>query len=155
MTTIRPAQAADIDAIASLLDEMDRFYGGTSTEPLEDRLAQIDTALFGPTATSRALVAWDEESLVGLVSYSFLWPAAGLTRSLYMKDLYVANSCRSAGVDKILEERFMNELFTIARDNSCCRVEWAADVDDTPALNFYDKLGFKPSTSQLFYRTVL
>lgn len=155
MTVLRPARTADTEAVASLLDEMERHYGGVSTDPIEVRIAQIDNALFGPTATSRAILAWDAASLVGMTSYSFLWPAAGLTRSLYMKELYVADSCRRAGVDKILEERLMDELFSIARDNDCSRVEWAADVDDTPALNFYDKLGFKPSPAQIFYRSVL
>ena len=34
----------------------------------------------------------------GMASYSFLWPAAGLTRSLYLKELYVAQDWQRQGI---------------------------------------------------------
>lgn len=150
MTAIRPAQPTDTRAIAGLMDELYRHYGGGSTDPIEVQVAQIDDALFGPTATGHAILVWDESTLIGIAAYSFLWPAAGLTRSLLLKEIYVTEAHRR-GVEKIL----MDEVHSIARNHGCSRVEWTADVDDTSARDFYDELGYKPSSEQIFYRSVL
>ena len=90
MTTIVPAEPSNIEALAGLAEEMDRFYGWTGSEPLESRVAQINEALFSDPPSAYALLAWDKGEPVGFASYSFLWPAIGLTRSLYLKELYIA-----------------------------------------------------------------
>lgn len=151
MVTIAPAQAADVDAIAKLLEELDRFYGGTPTEPLEAQLAQINEALFSATPAGSALLAWDDDKLVGLASYSFLWPAAGLTRSLYLKELYVAEAYRRSGIGKQL----MEALHDVAREHHCSRVEWTTDSPNLDAQQFYEELGAKPDSSKIMYRSVL
>ena len=49
------------------------------------------------------LLARDEDGvLAGFASYSFLWPAVGLTASLYLKELYVAASRQRHGVGTLL-----------------------------------------------------
>jgi hypothetical protein len=40
------------------------------------------------------MLAWDGDDLAGFAAYSFLWPAVGLTRSLFLKELYVAEAAR-------------------------------------------------------------
>ena len=47
MIDVSPARPADLEAIAALLEEMDRFYGATEVEPLEHRMRQIEEAIFG------------------------------------------------------------------------------------------------------------
>ena len=84
MIDIRPARREDTAAIASLLEELDQFYGATQDEPLATRLAGIEADLFMSPPAAFALLAWADSSLVGLASYSFLWPAAGVTRSLHV-----------------------------------------------------------------------
>ena len=76
-----------IPAMSALLGEMDRFYGSASADPEDAREQQIYQALFGETSAGHALLARHDEELVGLAAYSFLWPAVGLTRSLYLKEL--------------------------------------------------------------------
>jgi GNAT superfamily N-acetyltransferase len=151
VVTIAPAQAADVEAIAKLLDELDRFYGGDMSEPFEDQLAEINEALFSTTPAGSALLAWDGDMLVGLASYSFLWPAAGLTRSLYLKELYVAETHRRSGIGK----RLMEALHDVARAHHCSRVEWTTDAPNLDAQRFYEELGVKPETSKIMYRSVL
>ena len=53
-------------------------------------------------------------------AYSFLRPAAGLTASLYLKELYVAAAYRRAGVGRLL----MDELNKIAARRGLSRMEW-------------------------------
>ena len=63
--------------LVGLLAERDRFYGISRADP---EPAVIEDALFGPVPAGRALVALYDGEVVGLAAYSFLWPAAGVTR---------------------------------------------------------------------------
>jgi len=145
---VRPAAADDIDQLLMLTEEMDRFYGGTSVEPIEQRRQQVHDALFGDLPAAQMSLACDGETAVGFASYSFLWPAVGLTRSLYLKELYVSQAQQRQGVGRAL----MESLLEIARKNDCSRVEWTTDASNSAAQVFYEACGVEPSSSKLFYR---
>ncbi|HEV8652413.1 MAG TPA: GNAT family N-acetyltransferase [Actinomycetes bacterium] len=148
MVFVTPAEPGNIDGIAALLEEMDRSYGATEVEPLELRVGQINDAIFSNPPAAYALLAWDGAQLVGLAAYSFLWPAIGLTRSLYLKELYVAQEYRRKGVGKLL----MEGIFEVAAKYECSRVEWTTDDDNANAQRFYDNLGVRKYPSKVFYR---
>jgi ribosomal protein S18 acetylase RimI-like enzyme len=150
-TVVSSARPDDAEAIARLLEEMDRFYGSTTSEPLDQRVGQINEALFSSAPAAYALLAWNETELVGIASYSFLWPAVGLTRSLYLKELYVAESARRASVGR----RLMSGLFDLAEKHRCSRVEWTTDASNQAAQRFYEELGALPHQSKIFYRSEL
>lgn len=149
MTTFSPASPQDVEAIAELLAEMDRFYGADDDrEPLGERIRQINEALFADPPAAYALLAWDGGALAGIATYSFLWPAIGLTRSLYLKELYVADRYRNQGIGR----RLMGQLIQTVEKAGCTRVEWTTDTDNPGAQDFYDELGFSPHESKIFYR---
>ena len=148
MITISPAGPDDARAIATMLEEMDRFYGSASPEPLDHRIRQITEALFADPPAAHALLAWDGADLVGFAAYSFLWPAVGLTRSLYLKELYVSEARQRSGIGKLL----MQAIFDTAAKHGCSRVEWTTDNDNIGALTFYDKLGLPRHPAKVFYR---
>lgn len=148
MTEVRPADVGDVELLATLLEEMDRFYGAADIEPRDARVRQIKDALFTDPPTAYALLAWQDKALVGLATYSFLWPAVGLTRSLFLKELYVAETHRRAGVAR----RLMQGLFDLAAKYGCSRVEWMTDDVNTDAQQFYEGEGHRPNSSKVFYR---
>jgi GNAT superfamily N-acetyltransferase len=148
VVNIAPAQPDDTNAIADLMDELNQFYGETTTEPLEERSAQIRDALFSDPPAAHALLAWEGSTLIGFASYSFLWPAAGLTRSLYLKELYVSEAHRRSGVGSSL----MTALFEVAEGHRCSRVEWMTETENTSAQQFYEGFEVKPHAGKLFYR---
>lgn len=148
MVSIRHAQPDDVGAIAELLDELDRFYGTTETDSFDRRARQVHEALFTAPPAAYALTAWHDGKLVGLASYSFHWPAVGLTRSLFLKELYVVEEFRRSGIGKQL----MTSLFEIARQTGCSRVEWTTDAYNTHAQKFYDSMSVPPDQSKIFYR---
>ncbi|WP_431886757.1 GNAT family N-acetyltransferase [Micromonospora wenchangensis] len=127
MTTVVAAEPVNVDAIAALLEELHTFYGETEVEPRDVRIRQITEALFGDPPLAHAVLVGDTQALVGLATYSFLWPAAGLTRPLYLKELYVAESARGQGLGTLL----MDSLVGVAVANSCSRIEWTTDRDNT------------------------
>jgi GNAT superfamily N-acetyltransferase len=142
---IRPATPSDVAALADLLAERDRFYGVTGPDP---EPAAIADALFGPVPAGRALVAVHDGAVAGLAAYSFLWPAAGVTRSLYLKELFVRATARRLGIGRLL----MRELHAVAAEQRCSRVEWTADTDQPDAQRFYAALGAEVLATKLFYR---
>jgi GNAT superfamily N-acetyltransferase len=148
VVAVTAADPRDADAVADLLDEMDRFYGGTETELRSTRLPQIKAALFRSPPAAYSLLAWDGEQLVGLAAYSFLWPAEGASSSLFLKELYVGQSHRRRGIGKLLMQR----LGQLAVDNQCSRLEWMTDNTNVEALRFYQELEAPQYPSKVFYR---
>ena len=142
------AGPGDAAAIAELLDEMDRFYGGAGSDPVDVRIQQVSEALFGTVPAAWALLARDCGEVAGIASWSYLWPAVGLTRSLYLKELYVSESHRRRGVGRLL----MQAVFEAAREQKCSRVEWTTDTDNRHGLAFYRQLGLPVHSSKVFYR---
>jgi ribosomal protein S18 acetylase RimI-like enzyme len=94
------------------------------------------------------LLARDDERAVGFACYSFLWPAVGLTQSLYLKELYVSEADRRGGVGKIL----MDRLTDIAAETGCSRLEWTADRDNPLAIAFYERQGYLEHQGKALYR---
>ncbi|MFJ2947723.1 cyclophane-containing RiPP N-acetyltransferase HaaN [Streptomyces sp. NPDC087226] len=148
--TIRPADKQDIAALAELIEEIERFYGSADIQPAEERRAQVEEALFGSPPIASALVVEDTTGdLVGLAAYSFLWPAAGSSHSLFLKELYVRDTLRRQGVGT----RLMNELRALAAARpGCSRVEWMTDRDNPRARSFYRRLGFTEFNGKIVYR---
>ncbi|MEV7849543.1 cyclophane-containing RiPP N-acetyltransferase HaaN [Streptomyces sp. NPDC088183] len=148
--TIRPADRRDIVAVAELIEEIERFYGSAEIQPLEERHSQVEEALFGsPPLASALLVEDGTGNLVGLATYSFLWPAAGSSHSLFLKELYVRDTLRRQGVGA----RLMDELRALAAARpGCSRVEWMTDRDNPNARAFYKSLGFAEFDGKIVYR---
>ncbi|MFF3060191.1 cyclophane-containing RiPP N-acetyltransferase HaaN [Streptomyces sp. NPDC057909] len=148
--TIRPADKGDTPALAELIEEIERFYGSTEIQPLEERRSQVEEALFGSPPLASALLVEDENGdIIGLAAYSFLWPAAGSSHSLFLKELYVRDTLRRQGVGA----RLMKELRTIAAARpGCSRVEWMTDRDNPIARGFYRSLGFAEFNGKIVYR---
>jgi GNAT superfamily N-acetyltransferase len=148
VTVVIPAEPSQVEAIAALAEEMDRFYGATEVDLLDVRLRQISEAIFGEQPSAYVLLAWKGEKLVGFAAYSFLWPAVGLTRSLFLKELYVVESERRSGVGRQL----MQAIFAVAVKHDCSRVEWQTETVNASARAFYSDLGGQEHEGKVFYR---
>jgi len=148
VTAVVPARPTDVRVIAALTEEMDRFYGATEFEALDTRISQITDAVFGHPPAAHVLLASNGSRPVGFASYSFLWPAVGLTKSLYLKELYVTESARRSGIGRLI----MRKLFDVARERGCSRVEWTTDRGNPDAQQFYESIGMRENASKIFYR---
>jgi len=148
MIKVAPARSADVLALTELLEEMDRFYGAAGSTSREERVRQTSEALFSDPAAAYVLLAWAGPRLAGMAAYSYLWPAVGRTRSLYLKELYVGESHRRGGVGKLL----MRAVFETAAQHGCSRVEWTTDSGNAGAQAFYETLGLPRHPSKVFYR---
>lgn len=148
MVEIRPAESRDVQALAVLMDELDRFYGAAAVEPPDLRIPQIAASLFQEPRAGYVLLAWEKAQLVGMAAYSFLWPAAGVTRSLYLKELYVSEAFRRKDIGTLL----MREVCQVAAEHACSRIEWTADAGNVLAEVFYEQLGVPKNKGKILYR---
>ncbi|MEV7228156.1 MULTISPECIES: GNAT family N-acetyltransferase [Polymorphospora] len=142
------ATPADVPALAALMEEMGRFYGDTVFEPLARRIAQIEQALFGPRAVADVLLVRNTDEPVGFASYTFLWPAVGVTSSLYLKELYIARSHRGHGLGTLL----MSHVAAVAVRHDCTRMEWATGLENRDAQEFYRSLSATVHAGKVSYR---
>ena len=149
MITLADAAPGDEGKIASLCAELDLFYGDAPQGTPAERAETVQDALFAVPPLAYALLAWDGPQLAGFTAYSFLWPAAGMSASLYLKELYVADAYRRSGTGRLL----MDGLSQVAARRGLSRVEWTTDASNAGAQVFYEALGAKPLTSKVFYRT--
>jgi GNAT superfamily N-acetyltransferase len=145
--TVGPADERDATGIAELVAEMEHHYGGTGLDP-DQHLSPVKELVFGDHPGAHVLLARDGDRLVGLAAYSFLWPAAGSTHSLYLKELYVRSADRHRGVGRLL----MAHVFDIAAASECSRVEWTTERDNQDARRFYQRLGVPAHPDKIFYR---
>nr|WSX48307.1 GNAT family N-acetyltransferase [Streptomyces sp. NBC_00974] len=145
---IEQAAECDVDIISVVLGEIAAYYGGNPT-PVDPE--QIRRALFGARPAATVLLARDDDDVLGFASYTFLWPASGAGTSLFLKELYVRESARRRGVAGALMEGLKAEAVAAG----CSRVEWTADTDNPPALEFYKALGAVPHDGKVFYRVAL
>jgi GNAT superfamily N-acetyltransferase len=145
---ITPATHEDAATIVALLEELNRFYGTTQFDPTELRVRQIESLLFRACPAAHLLLARDDTQAVGLAAYTFMWPAVGVTQSLYLKELYVGQQHRKRGIGRAL----MRNLCEIALTNECSRLEWTTDRANPDAMRFYDALGVPVNPTKVFYR---
>jgi ribosomal protein S18 acetylase RimI-like enzyme len=146
---VRGAELDDSEAIAALIEEIERYYGATTIQPFEERLAQVRLALFNSPPLAYVTLALRSDELVGLAAYSFLWPAAGSTHSLFLKELYVRPGARRLGIGVQL----MRAMQAIAEARpGCSRIEWQTDRGNDSARAFYKKLGFDEFEGKVNYR---
>lgn len=148
MTTVYPATPDDIAVIVDLLEDVERFYGATEFDPWEQRAAEAREALFNDPPAGYTLLAAVAGQAAGLAAYSYLWPAAGTSRSLFLKELFVRESHRGYGVGRAL----MGAVFDVASKTNCTRVEWQADTDNPISQRFYKLLGVPTHPGKIFYR---
>lgn len=148
MVEIRAATPGDVETIALLMEDLDRFYGAADVEPSSKRVLQIAAALFQEPRAAYVLLARESEQLVGMAAYSFLWPAASVTRSLYLKEIYVTEDFRGKGTGALLMQR----LCQIAVEHACSRVEWTTDKGNALGEDFYERLGVPQNQEKIFYR---
>jgi GNAT superfamily N-acetyltransferase len=142
------ATETDVPAIAVLLDELDRFYGATELDPPQKREPAIREALFGERPAAEVLLAMHDKDVVGFASYSRLWPAAGVSSSLFLKELYVRQDRQRHGVGGAL----MRALAAVAVELGCSRMEWQTEGTNQRAREFYRSLGDPVFPGKVSYR---
>lgn len=148
MIDVGNAQVEDLDGIVDLFDEIDEYYGDPPHPDQAQRADEVRRILFNGPSLVHAIVGRDGNRVIALAAYSFLWPAAGTSISLFLKELFVTQTHRRKGVGQLL----MRELGHIATARSCSRIEWTTERTNSAAMRFYSKLGAPAQPEKVFFR---
>jgi len=134
---IRRPSCADIPGLALLFSEMQSHYG----RPVPDAAAteaamlacQSPVGAFDP----RVLIAFVGKVTAGSLVMNVSFPAFELTRSLYIRDLYVANTMRRSGVGRAL----VRSAAQLALSEGFSALEWTTDSANVAARKMYEACG--------------
>jgi len=134
---IRHAKHGDEADLAFLLEDNQRHYG----HPVRDGAGAEGAAFLvnPPPDGTLCLVADDGGRLAGFAILNPYFPGPRLTHGLYLKELYVTQAARSAGVG----EKLIEAIRTLAKKRGDTRVLWTTGEDNKGAQRFYDRLGMR------------
>jgi GNAT superfamily N-acetyltransferase len=131
---IRHARRGDEADLAFLLEDHERHYGAAVREGSGAAGAEFLTGGGTP-----CLVADDGGKLVGFAILNPYFPGPRLTHGLFLKELYVTATARSAGVG----EQFIEGIRALAKERGDTRVIWTTGEENKGSQRFYDRLGMR------------
>ena len=136
--TIQPAQPTDLPLLLQLIRQLAEYE--RRLEQVVATEADLERALFGERPVAEAALARQGERVVG---YALFYPVFSTFRgraALYLEDVYVVPEVRRQGVGLA----FMRYLAHLAKQRGYDRIEWSVLEWNTPAIEFYRKLGAVP-----------
>ncbi|MGZ3342311.1 MAG: N-acetyltransferase family protein [Reyranella sp.] len=134
---IRHARHGDEANLASLLEDHERHYGNAVREGAGAAGAAF--LVDPPPGGTLCLVAELGGRLVGFAILNPYFPAANLSHGLFLKELYVIEAARSAGVG----ERLIEAIRALGKERGDTRVIWTTGEGNAGSQRFYDRLGMR------------
>lgn len=138
MMCIRPAAPADVSTILRFIRELAAYE--REPDAVEATEASLALALFGEHPAAEAVIAEDRGEPVGFALFFHNFSTWTGKRGLYLEDLYVTPQARGQGAGRAL----LAHLAGIALARGCGRFEWSVLDWNTPAIDFYRKIGAVP-----------
>jgi GNAT superfamily N-acetyltransferase len=135
---LRPTTAADIPTLHRLMRDFATY------EKLQRRFhiteARLHEALFGPHPTHSSILVDVSQETIGFALWYFTFGTFSGRSSLFVEDIYIASAHRSQGIGLAL----FRHMARIARERDCIDMEWNVLDWNTPAIEFYRRIGAKP-----------
>ena len=135
--TVRGPTNQDIPCLAALFSEMQHHYQRPVTDEQAIEAATLackpPTMMFDP----RVVVAAADGALVGSIVLNVTFPAFELSRSLYIRDLYVARSMRRRGVGQAL----VRAAAHLTYDQGFSALDWTTETGNSAARQMYESCG--------------
>ena len=133
MLSIRPALAGDVPMLNTLIHEFAEF----ERLPIAATEAGLLRDGFSESPKFRVLMAeWDGQS-AGYAFFFDYYSSFEGRAGLFLEDIYVRDQFRGKGIGKALLAR----VASIAAEQKCFGVRWQVLDWNTPAIDFYKKLG--------------
>jgi GNAT superfamily N-acetyltransferase len=135
--TVRPVRASDYAGWRPLWDGYNAFYGREGETALPESITAATWQRFlDPAEPVHALVAVNQDQIVGLTHYLFHRSTTRLTDVCYLQDLFTVPSMRGLGIARQL----IVTVYDLARAAAATRVYWQTQENNRVARVLYDKL---------------
>lgn len=142
---VRKARKSESGRFLRLLVELAKYE--RLEPPSASARRRIVRDIFGRRRLSLLLALLDGD-VVGYALYFFSYSSFLARPTLYLEDLYVAGDSRRSGIGSALFASCASE----ARRAGCGRMEWAVLRWNSPAVDFYEKLGADRLDEWAYYR---
>ena len=133
--SVRPATPGDVELIVKLVRDLAEYERAVDQVRATPELMR--EALFGAHPAAEALIAEVDGRAVAFALFHHTFSTWEGRRGIWLEDLYVPPEFRRLGVGRRLLER----LAQVTVERGGTRLGWAALDWNTPALDFYAKLG--------------
>jgi len=134
-TTIRPATAADVPLILSLIRGLAEYERAPEAVIATEEDLLRDG--FGTNPFYFCLIAEHEGRPAGFAFYFFDYSTWIGRPGIYLEDLFVYPELRGLGIGKAL----LKQVAAIAIEKGCARLKWSVLDWNTPAIDFYRAMG--------------
>jgi GNAT superfamily N-acetyltransferase len=135
---IRPASAADLDAMVRLLGALFTLEPDFVPDPTRQKRG-LAMLLGDPRA--KILVAERAGAVVGMATVQLLVSTAEGDLAGLVEDVIVEESLRGEGIGRQLVEA----IEEWARARNATRLQLLTEGDNAPALAFYERIGWHPT----------
>lgn len=142
-TLIRTAQLDDIPALSNLLQQL--FSIEQDFTPDTDKQTAGLTQLLQAPERGCVMVAQSTSGqVIAMVSAQLVISTAQGSPSAWIEDMVVDQAWRSQGIGR----RLLDAILHWARQHGATRAQLLVDMDNPPALAYYDHLGWRSTRLQ-------
>lgn len=132
---IRDATRADVPTLYQMIIALAVYE--REPDAVTGTSEMLADALFGAARAAEALIAEVDGEVAGFALHHGTFSTWECTAGIWLEDLFVHDAHRRAGVGEAL----LRHLAALTVQRGGARLEWAALTWNTPALEFYAKLG--------------
>jgi GNAT superfamily N-acetyltransferase len=143
---IRAAAHEDVPLILALIRDLAEY--ARHADDVTATEASLRDSLFGARPAAEALIAEVSGQAAGYAIFFTNFSTWEGRPGIYLDDLYVRPAARGQGIGT----RLLVHIARLAAQRGCCRFEWAVLDWNTPAQEFYTRLGAKAMSEWTIYR---
>ena len=134
---IEQASLDDLPALCDLLNTL--FTIEQDFHPDQSRQMRGLTLLLQEGDRAAIMVARDQDQVIGMVSAQWVISTAEGAPSAWVEDMVVLEQWRGQGTGRAL----LDHVLAWAREKGATRSQLLVDLDNAPALAYYDHLGWQ------------
>ncbi|HEX5840858.1 MAG TPA: GNAT family N-acetyltransferase [Pseudomonas sp.] len=146
LSKVRAALPTDIPALLELMRDLARFEDYLDEFRVDEQ--QLLARAFGATPQCEVFVAEWAGRIAGYAVVLEIPFTYDLRPTLLLKELYVAEQCRSAGLGSAL----LRQIARLALSRGAGRLKWDVLAGNIQAEAFYQRLGGAPEHKWTAYR---
>ncbi|MBI5913759.1 MAG: GNAT family N-acetyltransferase [Bacteroidetes bacterium] len=143
---LRPATIDDVPLILQFIRELAEYERLLDTVVATEDL--LRETLFGPHPAAEVILCHEGEAPAGFALFFHNYSTFMGMPGIYLEDLFVRPEFRGKGYGKLL----LAALARLAIERNCARLEWAVLDWNTPAIEFYKRLGAVPMDEWTVFR---
>ena len=134
---IRPVTRKDYADWRPLWDGYNAFYGRSGPTALGEQITEATwERFFSASEPVHALVAQDENRIVGIAHYLFHRSTTRLHDVCYLQDLFTSQQYRGRGVGRLL----IQAVYAVASATKSSRVYWTTQTTNEAGRALYEKI---------------